>query len=257
MKHPWGSESTPDGRTPHAGELLLIKQPVPFITGWVLQSRLHQHRVNGLGGDRVVILEHEPVFTLGRTTRPAHWGGDEEGLRAFGAEVHVVNRGGSVTYHGPGQIVVYPIVQLAHYAAGPREFAGLLEEVILRLLRRRKIDSHRRSKQPGVWIIHPRIRKIASIGVRVERGVTMHGLALNVELDLAPFDRIHPCGLVDCQMTSMATELQQSLPIQEVKREIALVFQEVFKLAWPMKEIDSLPCDHSLEQIDVRTYAGA
>lgn len=219
--------------------IVIVGEPVSYSTAWALQSRLHEKAVQGLMGETVLILEHQPVYTLGRSAQASHWGGSEERLRKTGAEVHVVNRGGSVTYHGPGQIVMYPIVRLRHHAAGPRRLVWLIEEVLLKVLRRWKIDGHRLAKKPGMWVMAPHPAKIASIGIRVEQGVTLHGFSLNVGLDLTPFDLIQPCGLPDCAITSMATLLPAPPPVQMVKRDLAAVFREVLSVEWPVSEIPS------------------
>jgi lipoate-protein ligase B len=221
---------------PVNGTALIFPDPVAYAIAWELQSRLHRERLLDLRPDTVLILEHLPVYTLGRTAKESHWGGNEAVLRANGAELHRVNRGGSVTYHGPGQIIVYPILRLAQYAAGPRQAVWLLEEVILRLLARHGIEGCRIDKKPGVWIMGPDPEKIASIGIRIERGVTLHGCAFNVDMDLSPFERIHPCGFTDCAVTSMAARLNRAVSVQEVKRELAQIFGTVFGLFWSAVE---------------------
>jgi lipoate-protein ligase B len=210
------------------GAIQILREPVPYSAAWALQSRLHAERVRGVRPDTLLIMEHQPVYTLGRMTKPLHWGGDELRLKRNRAEIQSVNRGGSVTYHGPGQIVAYPIMQLARNAVGPRQFIHLMEEVIIHALQTKGIGGHRVPKQPGVWTSSPDERKIAFIGLRVERGVTLHGLALNVDLDLTPFEDIIPCGLTDCRVTSMAEVLGVPVPIEPMKQQIARSFTEIF-----------------------------
>ena len=204
--------------------------PLSYSVAWELQLRLHDERVRRTRPDSLLILEHQPVYTLGRGTLPSHWSGDGLTLRTNGAELQTVNRGGSVTYHGPGQVVAYPIVKLVRYAAGPRRFIHLLEEVVIHVLRTRGIDGYRVPKKPGVWVRAPDERKIASIGLRVDRGVTLHGLSLNVDLDLTSFSAIIPCGLSGCRMTSMAEVLDGPVPIEPVKEQMAHSFGEVFSV---------------------------
>jgi lipoyl(octanoyl) transferase len=241
-----------------SGGILIIEEPIRYLAAWVLQSRLHDECRRNLRPGTVVILEHQPVYTLGRSAHPSHWGGNENRLRDQGAELYAVNRGGSVTYHGPGQIVVYPIVRLTHHASGPRQLVWLLEEVILRVLQGWQIDGHRLAKKPGIWILAPNPVKIASIGVRVEYGVTLHGFALNVDLDLSPFDQILPCGLSECQMTSMAAQLPTPPSIHHVKREVAHMFSEVLSAAWPTIEMRSFVDIPMVDPAhDMRAYAGA
>lgn len=220
--------------------MFIFPNPVSYASAWDLQSRLHTERMLDRRPDMVLILEHQPVYTLGRSTKQPHWGGDEAALRANGTDLHRVNRGGSVTYHGPGQILLYPILRLAHHAAGPRQLVRMLEEVALRVLSHWNIDGYRIEKQPGLWIMAPEPAKIASIGVRVERGVTLHGLALNVDMDLTPFHRIHPCGLADCRMTSMAALRRATLSVDAVKRDLAQMFREVFGVAWSTSAVKDI-----------------
>ncbi|HWF59973.1 MAG TPA: lipoyl(octanoyl) transferase LipB [Nitrospira sp.] len=214
----------------HAGAVRIFPEPVPYLIAWEIQSRLHEERLLDLQPDTVLILEHPPVYTLGRRTRLSHWGGSESALCADGAELHHVNRGGSVTFHSPGQIVVYPVLKLERHAAGPRQLVWLLEEVIIQVLELWNITGSRIVGKPGVWIMTPEPQKIAFLGVRIEHGVTLHGFALNVDLDLTPFQRIHPCGFPDCRVTSMAAIRQTAVQVDIVKQELAQTFATVFAL---------------------------
>lgn len=214
---------------PHPAAVRIFSEPVPYLTAWAMQTRLHAERVMDLQPDTVLILEHLPVYTLGRRTRLSHWGGSESALCENGAELHHVNRGGSVTFHGPGQVVVYPVLKLDRYASGPRQLVWLLEEVVIQALNRWKIAGSRIKGQPGVWVMTPEPQKIAFLGVRIERGVTLHGFALNVDLDLTPFQQIHPCGFPDCRVTSMAAVRQLPMSVGLVKQELAQTFATVFR----------------------------
>jgi lipoyl(octanoyl) transferase len=216
----------------HARAVRIFSDPVPYLLAWELQRRLHEERLRDLQPDTVLILEHPPVYTLGRRTRLSHWGGSESALCADGAELQHVNRGGSVTFHGPGQIVAYPVFKLDRHAAGPRQYVRLLEEVIIQALELWNIAGSRIVGKPGVWVMRPEPQKIASLGVRIEQGVTLHGFALNVDLDLTPFQRIHPCGLPDCRVTSMAAVRQTAVSVDAVKQELARTFATVFALNW-------------------------
>lgn len=216
----------------HAGEVRIFPEPVPYLIAWEIQSRLHEKRLLDLQPDTVLILEHPPVYTLGRRTRLSHWGGSESALCADGTELHHVNRGGSVTFHGPGQVVVYPVLKLEQHATGPRQLVWLLEEVIIQVLERWNITGSRIVGKPGVWIMTPEPQKIAFLGLRIENSVTLHGFALNVDLDLTPFQRIHPCGFPDCRVTSMAAVRQTAVSVDVVKQELARTFATVFTLNW-------------------------
>ena len=222
--------------------VIILEECVSYSAAWALQSQLHSERLQGIRPDTILILEHEPVYTLGRGTQRSHWGGNEAFLRATGSDLCYVNRGGSVTYHGPGQIVVYPIFELAGYASGPRRFVWLIEETILHLLQRSHIQGHRVEKQPGIWVLCPEPAKIASIGIRVDHGVTMHGFSLNVDMDLTPFERIHPCGLENGRMTSMAEVTNSRLNVQDIKRELADIASEVFSVQSSTDSRCPLPC---------------
>lgn len=216
----------------HAGAVRIFRKPVPYLIAWEIQSRLHEERLLDLQPDTVLILEHPPVYTLGRSTRLSHWGGSESALCADGAELHHVNRGGSVTFHGPGQIVVYPVFKLNRHAAGPRSLVRLLEEVIIQVLKLWNITGSRIVGKPGVWIMAPEPQKIAFLGIRIERGVTLHGFALNVDVSLTPFQRIQPCGFPDCRVTSMAAVCQTAVPVGVVNQQLAQTFATVFGLNW-------------------------
>jgi lipoate-protein ligase B len=212
----------------------VLVQPgrLEYDTAWRLQRRLVEDRIAGRIADTLLLLEHEPVFTAGRTARAEHWGGDEDATQVAGIPVVRVERGGSVTYHGPGQLVGYPILALNRFCAGPRAYVRMLEEVIIRTLGRWNIAGRRREKLPGVWAGDERPAKIAAIGARIERGVTLHGFALNVTVDLAPFSRIVPCGLAGCRVTSMAEWTAGPVEPGDVRRCLAEQFAAVFGLEW-------------------------
>jgi lipoyl(octanoyl) transferase len=216
----------------HTGTVRIFPEPVPYLIAWEIQSRLHEERLLDLQPDTVLILEHPPVYTFGRRTKLSHWGGSESALCENGAELHRINRGGSVTFHGPGQIVVYPVLKLDQHAAGPRLLVWLLEEVIIQVLATWNITGSRIIGKPGVWIMTPEPQKIAFLGLRIEHGVTLHGFALNVDMDLTPFQRIHPCGFPDCRVTSMAAVRRTAVPVDVVKQELAQSFAMVFALNW-------------------------
>ena len=219
------------GRRIQRGAVRLFSEPVPYLATWDLQCRLHEEHLLGLQPDTVLILEHVPVYTLGRRTRLCDWGGDEVALCQTGAELHRVNRGGSVTFHGPGQVVAYPILKVDRYAAGPKQLVRLFEDVVIRVLGFWNITGSRLEGKPGVWVMSPEPLKIAFIGVRIQQGVTLHGLAINVDLDLTPFHRIHPCGMANCLVTSMAALRHTPISVDDVKQVLAQTFTEVLSLS--------------------------
>lgn len=243
-----------DGR--RGGELWLVPEPASYMDTWHLQHRLASERARGERLDCLVLLEHRPVYTLGRTTAPWHFGEDEARLGAMGAEVHRVNRGGSVTYHGPGQLVGYPILRLADHCSGPREYVGRLEDVLIRTLRAWEIPAQRREGKRGVWVADD--RKIASIGVRIDRGVTLHGFALNVTVELSPFQRIVPCGIPECQVTSMAEMLGAPVDLSSVAAALIASWTSVFSTDWVRIVTESVPrADRSVYEEKRESYERA
>jgi len=178
------------------------------------------------GGDEVLILlEHPHVITLGRNaTREALVAGDTEIARR-GVEVIDTDRGGDVTYHGPGQLVGYPILALEPGRRDIRRYVHDLEEVLMRSLAGFGIESQRHPVHRGVWAGD---KKIASLGIRISRWVTCHGFALNVDTDLGYYSLINPCGIAGCEMTSMAIELGGEVAMGEVKSTIISQFASVF-----------------------------
>jgi len=211
---------------------LMMIDRIGYESAWSLQRRLVEERREKVQADTLLLVEHDPVFTIGRTGRASHWGHDESRLAAQGYPVYHVERGGSITYHGPGQIVGYPILLLARFCSGPKAYVGCLETVVIRTLAEWGIAGERREKQPGVWIHGAPVSKIAALGVRIQRGVTMHGFALNVSTDLRPFREIVPCGIEGVHMTSMVEILGRHLDTRTVRGRIAAHFADVFGLEW-------------------------
>jgi lipoyl(octanoyl) transferase len=192
---------------------------VSYCRALALQQDVRARRQAGEVPDSVLLLEHPPVYTLGRRAHPSELPLAPEQLQAHGIEVHHSDRGGRVTYHGPGQLVAYPVFAVADVVAYVRS----LEAAIVIALRRTGLAAHARTEDgpdyTGVWIDG---RKIASIGVHVQRGVTTHGLAVNVSNDLEPFSWITPCGLQGVQMTSLERELDGHSPSVEAFRGLLL-----------------------------------
>ncbi len=218
---------------PQVGTLIRFSQPIPYAKAWTLQKYLQGERIAERQGDVLVLLEHTPVYTLGRTTQPAHWVCGEEVLRRTGANLQFVDRGGSITYHGPGQVVGYPILKLSQYCSGPKQYVRKLEEVLIRTLLRWGIDGYRLEKKPGVWVSWNHAdAKIAAIGVRIDHGVTIHGFALNVDLDLSPFSYVMPCGLAQCHITSLAEVRQSAVSPSVVAQQVAQELARIFNIQW-------------------------
>jgi lipoate-protein ligase B len=244
-----GSDPLPTP-TPQAGTLIQFFQPVPYAEAWALQKEIQGERIAGQQGDTLLLLEHSPVYTLGRTTQPTHWNCGEEALRRTGASLQFVDRGGSITYHGPGQVVGYPILKLSQYCSGPKQYVRKLEEVLIHTLLRWGIEGYRIEKKPGVWVRWTHAdAKIAAIGVRMDHGVTIHGFALNVDLNLSPFSRIMPCGLAQCHITSLAEIRQSAVSSSVVAQQIAQEFARIFNIQWVSLPPDIMEQGHQDHQL--------
>ena len=191
---------------------------VAYRPTWELQDELADQRRGRRIGDRLLLLEHFPVYTIGRGGDQANLLATPERLREIGAELIRIDRGGDITYHGPGQIVAYPIVELRD-PLDLRRYVRILEAAIIDTATTFGVASARLEGQPGIWIDGD--RKLAAIGVRVKRGVTTHGLALNVNTDLKWFDEMIPCGIPDKGVTSLARELGSPVPMEAVEDELA------------------------------------
>ena len=197
---------------------------VPYPEAWALQNRLADARRAGLAPDTLILLEHPPTYTIGRSGTRDHVFLTESELAARGITCLDVDRGGDVTYHGPGQLVGYPIFDL-----GPQPDVGRylrnLEDCLIETLADFGIAAGRLSGYTGVWIGD---RKIAAIGVKVSQGVTTHGFALNVSTDLSLFTHILPCGIPDKGVTSMALEVGGAPAMTEVEARVVAHFSNRF-----------------------------
>lgn len=179
-----------------------------YLDAHALQKRLVDERVAGTIGDQLLLLEHPAVLTLGRHSDPAHILATDAELHARGIAVEHVERGGEVTYHGPGQLVAYPIVRLHERGLLLRPFVRALERALVETCAEHGVTASRRDGHPGCWCdpAGPFPRKIGALGLRVERGVSYHGIALNVTVDLRYFELIDPCGLPGVASTSIVRE---------------------------------------------------
>jgi lipoate-protein ligase B len=182
---------------------------IGYREAWALQKRLVDERVADRIADTLLLLEHPPVLTLGRHADESHVRASVAELSARGIEVIRVERGGEVTYHGPGQLVAYPVVALARRGLLLRPFVRSLEAAMADTCRSLGVEAGRRDGHPGCWVDPDgsRPRKIGALGLRVERGVSYHGIALNVTVDLTHFELIDPCGMPQVESTSIAREL--------------------------------------------------
>ena len=219
---------------------------VPYPTALELQSTLSQLRKVGSIGNTLLLLEHPPVITLGRNARLDNVLASPEFLAQRGVELHEIDRGGDVTFHGPGQLVAYPIFDLRSFEPkiGAVEFVRRLEEVLIRTCGDFGIGAQRIKGMTGVWTYALRNKpeaKIAAIGVHISRGVTTHGFALNVSTDLDYFSMIVPCGLTGKPVTSIERELQKPITIDEVATAASRNFGRVFQsqMLW-LESLDDL-----------------
>ncbi len=187
---------------------------IEYLAGWQLQRDLHAEVADGSRENTLLLVEHPSVYTAGRRTeltdRPIN-----------GVPVIDVDRGGKITWHGPGQLVGYPIVKLKE-ATNVVGFVRTLEGALINICAELGLAAQQYCDRSGVWIRDEKgDRKIAAIGIRVAKGVTMHGFALNVNPDLSYFDRIIPCGIADAQVTSMEKELNRSISLEQVQEVVA------------------------------------
>lgn len=198
-------------RAPGADLVFVEAGRVDYQTAWQRQRELSAARAAGTGPDTVLLLEHDPVYTAGKRTQPQDRPTD-------GSPVIDVDRGGRITWHGPGQLVGYPVVALAE-PLDVIAYVRMLEQVLITVCDKFGLSAGRITGRSGVWFPagsgKPE-RKVAAIGVRIARGIAMHGFALNCNPDLSAFDRIVPCGIVDAGVTSLSAELNRNTTVTEV-----------------------------------------
>jgi lipoyl(octanoyl) transferase len=199
---------------------------VPYGRGLEIQERLVAERQKGAIPDQLLLLEHDPVFTLGRNARAENVLFPAERLRERGFDVYDTGRGGDVTYHGPGQVVGYPILDLSPDRRDVHRYVRDLEEVMIRTCASYGIEAGRIDGLTGTWVGR---EKIGAIGVRISRWVTSHGFAFNVSTDLAAFDLIVPCGIRDKGVTSLQRLLGRPVPLDGVMDRLTAHFAAVFE----------------------------
>lgn len=180
---------------------------------------------------QLILCEHPHVYTLGQNGKASNLLANEEFLKKINATFYHIDRGGDITYHGPGQLVGYPIIDIAALKLSLKEYIHLLEESIIQTLAHYNIQSTRLQGATGVWldVDKPNVRKICAIGIRASHYITMHGFALNVNTDLNYFHYINPCGFVDKGVTSIEKELNHKVDMNEVKEVYKKSFTEIFK----------------------------
>ena len=206
---------------------------IPYADALTLQEELRTRRQAGAIPDTLLLLEHPPVYTRGRRTLATDLPMGEEWYLGQGIEVHDVDRGGRVTYHGPGQIVGYPIMEIGDVV----EYLRVMERAIIQALADEGVDAQIRDGLTGVWVDD---RKIGSIGVHVQRGVTTHGFAVNVDNDLQPFEWIVPCGIDNVRMTSLYKETRRTGGMGCFRKRIAWRFAAAYGLRQRIVTLDRL-----------------
>lgn len=196
-----------------------------YASAYDLQMRLHARRLAGEICDTIVVLEHPPCITMGRASRPEHVLAGPDELAALGIAFHYTDRGGGVTYHGPGQLVLYPIVDLRGYDQDVHAHARRLEQVLIETSAAFGVAAGRNPEHPGVWTT---AGKIGAVGLRVKRWVTLHGVSLNVSPDMSHFSCIVPCGIADQGVASLAQILGREVDGREVKSAMREAVARVF-----------------------------
>ena len=208
---------------------------IPYADAWTRQTEWFDTLVRAKQAgeeyeNHIILCEHPHVYTLGRSGKEGNMLLSEEQLQKIGATLYHIDRGGDITYHGPGQLVCYPILNLEEFSLGLKEYVHLLEEAVIRVCASYGIIAGRLEKATGVWLEGdmPRARKICAIGVKSSRYVTMHGFALNINTDLSYFSLINPCGFTDKGVTSLEKELGGKQDFELAKTQLHSLFSELF-----------------------------
>lgn len=199
---------------------------IDYLEAWELQKEVFNARLNDKIDDVLFLLEHPHTYTLGKTAEKQNLVSSEKYLNKHNISVYEIDRGGDITYHGPGQIVGYPILDLAGWEKDTHKYLRALEEVIIKTCNAFNLKAGRNTDYTGVWIDD---KKIAAIGIKVSRWITMHGFAFNINTDLSLYNGIIPCGITDKGVTSLQKELSKKIDLTEVKNKIVDNFKEVFK----------------------------
>ena len=199
-----------------------------------LKRSNRKNETSVLTNNYLLLVEHPPVFTLGKSGKIEHLLVNQETLAKKGIEFHQTNRGGDITFHGPGQLVIYPIFDLDNFFTDIHKYLRFLEEAVIDTLKEYGLKAKRSPGETGVWldVNTPFARKICAMGVRASRWVTMHGLALNINIDLGYFDHIVPCGIQGKGVTSLAEELGKEIDFELVKEKLKNHLGSLFDLHW-------------------------
>ncbi len=214
---------------------LAAYQPVWDLQEQLLKENIERKTKGECGVHHLLFVEHPPVYTLGKSGKREHVLIGEEEMMQRQIDFFQTNRGGDITYHGPGQLVGYPILDLEQFYTDIGRYLRELEEVIILTLAHYGLKGERSKGETGVWLdplLSGKARKICAMGVRCSRWITMHGFALNVCNDLSYFKHIVPCGIPDKSVTSLEKELQHPLQLAEVKKVVQSNFKKVFEVEW-------------------------
>lgn len=228
---------------PHSLRIIRLEGQTAYSEVWRLQQQVHTEVLLG-GDDTLILTEHQPVITIGRAGGEDHFLTDPDQLKELGYDVEFTNRGGDITYHGPGQLVCYPIFDLNRHYRDVHRFLRELEEVGIRLLEGFNVDGYRVPGRTGVWTEKG---KIAAIGVHIKKWITMHGIAFNVSGGLEGFRHIIPCGIADEGVTSLEKLISTELTILDLMDIFVQLFSEIFGFT------DS----HIVNDIKLRDYSYA
>jgi len=200
-----------------------------YAPAFAIQERILQERMKGRLPPTVILQENLSVFTIGRTGSHSNILASEDELRRLGIDVLVVNRGGDITYHGPGQLIVSPLLYLGDINLNANQYLHRLEDVLIELLASFGIRTHKKKDYPGVWWNQA---KIGAVGIAVKHGYTFHGFSLNVSLDLTPFNLINPCGVTRMPVTSLSQVSDREIQMAEVKEALREFLEDTFFLSF-------------------------
>lgn len=201
---------------------------MPYEPAFAIQERILEARMRDRLPSTIILQENSSVFTIGRTGSRSNILASEDELQRLGIEVLEVNRGGDITYHGPGQLIVSPLLYLGDVDLNANQYLHRLEDVLIDLLSTFGIRSYKKKDYPGVWWNQA---KIGAVGIAVKHGYTFHGFSLNVNLDLAPFNLINPCGVSQMLITSLRQILGHEIPMAEIKEKLHEIMMETFSLS--------------------------
>ncbi len=210
---------------------------IEYLEAYEFQKKRVEEVANGISENYLLLAEHPPTITVGRLGSRKNILCTEEELRQRGISVYDIDRGGDVTYHSPGQVLLYPIIYLEHRARQIHKFLRLLEEVCIKFLKYFKIDGYRIENLTGVWVGN---KKIASIGIGIKRWITYHGMATNIDNDLEGFSLINPCGINGLKMTSLKEELRTKIDLKLAKDILVRVFEEMYGFTFTKEFISTL-----------------